>query len=82
MGGIITITAGADTGPFNLYSDVDGFISPFEILIPKASLEAGYFTNLIPDGTTAVKIVSDNKNCRTYVFVIGETPTTTTTTTI
>ena len=28
-------TAGSDTGPFNLYSDVDGYISAFETGVSK-----------------------------------------------
>ena len=41
-------TAGADTGPFNLYSDVDGYISAFETDVPKASLLAGYTSSVAP----------------------------------
>lgn len=50
---IVTITltyAGPDTGPFNLYSDVDGFISAFETGVSKAALLAGYTTSLVPNG--------------------------------
>jgi hypothetical protein len=35
---LITLTtAGVSTGPFDLYSDVDGYLVPFETLVPKAS---------------------------------------------
>ena len=38
---LITLTlAGADTGPFDLYSDLDGYITPFETGVSKAALLA------------------------------------------
>lgn len=59
MTGVITInTIGADAGPFNIYSDVDGFISAFAIDVTRDDLLAGYSTNLIPDNTNEVKINS------------------------
>lgn len=75
----ITITsAGANTGPFNLYSDVDGFTSAFETGVAKAVLLAGYSTTA-PNGTTTVRIMSDG-DCTNYIdVVIGATTTTTTT---
>ena len=66
----ITISnVGADAGPFNLYSDVDGYISAFETNIPKAILEAGYSTNLVPEGTLEIRIQSVNELCNNYVNV-------------
>lgn len=50
-------TAGSDSGPFNLYSDLDGYTIPFETDVFKSSLEAGYSTDA-PDGTQTVKVVS------------------------
>lgn len=50
-------TAGSDTGPFDLYSDLDGFITPFETGVDKATLEAGYSTT-VPDGASIVRITS------------------------
>jgi hypothetical protein len=77
---IIKITdVGIDAGPvFDIYSDVDGFTTPFENNIPKASLIAGYLSINIPDGTTQIKVVSDGVLCDTEVIV--NIPTTTTTT--
>lgn len=49
--------AGSDSGPFNLYSDLDGYTIPFETDVFKSSLEAGY-TTTAPDGTQTVKVVS------------------------
>lgn len=84
---IVTITlttAGADTGPFNLYSDVDGFISAFETGVSKASLLAGYTSSLVPNGTTTIRVMSASALCTNYIDIVisGECPTTTSTTTI
>lgn len=60
----ITISnVGVDTGPFNLYSDLDGYISAFEANVPKSFLEAGYASYLVPDGTTEIRIQSANELC-------------------
>ncbi len=67
---IITLqTAGIDTGPFNLYSDVDGFTSAFETNIDIALLLAGYVSYVIPDGTTTVRIMSNSALCTNYIDV-------------
>jgi hypothetical protein len=59
---IITLTtAGADTGPFNLYSNVDGYVSAFESNVSKAALTAGFTSYNVPIGTTQVKISSIGK---------------------
>lgn len=74
----VTITsAGADTGPFNLYSNVDGFISAFDTNVDKAILVAGYSTTA-PAGTTTVRIMSIGE-CTNFIDVIVTTTTTTTT---
>lgn len=80
---VITLTtAGADTGPFNLYSDVDGFVSAFETGVSKAALVAGYTTTLAPNGTTTVRVMSNNPLCTNYIDIpvlpCGSTTTTTT----
>jgi hypothetical protein len=70
MTGIITLTAaGLDTGPFDIYSDVDGYVTPFENLIDKAVLLAGYPVDTIPLGTQSVRIQSINSNCTNYVEI-------------
>ena len=75
----ITLTAaGTDTGPFLLYSDTDGFTSPFETGVPKASLEAGYISTLVPDGTTSIRVMSAGV-CTNYIDISVTTTTTTTT---
>ena len=64
---LITLTiAGSDTGPFDLYSDVDGFVVPFETNVPKASLIAGYTSSLVPDGAVLIRVKSDSV-CTNYI---------------
>lgn len=76
---LITLTiAGSDTGPFNLYSDVDGYLVPFETLVPKASLVSGYLSTLVPNGTSVIRVQSQSV-CTNYVDLSVVTTTTTTT---
>jgi len=77
---LITLTtAGADSGPFDLYSNLDGYVSAFESAVPKASLEAGYASSLVPDFTSTIRVKS-NGVCTNYINVPVEETTTTTTT--
>jgi len=79
---LITLTiAGSDSGPFNLYSNLDGFTAAFESGVSKASLLAGYSSALVPDYTTTVRVKS-NGVCVNYVDILLESTTTTTTTVI
>jgi hypothetical protein len=56
---LITLTvAGIDSGPFNLYSNTDGYISAFETGVTRAALLAGYSSALVPDFTTIVRVQS------------------------
>ena len=76
----ITLTsAGADAGPFNLYSNADGYVSAFATNVPKATLLAGYAAT-VPAGTTTVRIMSAGV-CTNYIDVAISATTTTTTTT-
>ena len=78
---LITLTvAGADSGPFNLYSNVNGYTPAFETGVSKSALLAGYSSALVPDYTTIIRIVSTG-DCTNYID-ITLTSTTTTTTTI
>lgn len=76
---LITLTlAGADTGPFSLYSDVDGFLAPFETSVLKSALVSGYTSVLVPDGSTVIRVQSTSA-CTNYVdFPISGITTTTT----
>ena len=78
---IITLTtAGTDTGPFNLLSDIDSYATPFETNIAKSSLIAGYTTNLVPDAATIVRVQSSSSLCTNFINLTYPTSTTTTTT--
>ena len=80
---ILLTTAGFDTGPFNLLSDADGFVTPFELNVPKSSLIAGYTTNSVPDAATVVRVKSNSSLCTNFIDlpypVVDVTPTPTTT---
>ncbi len=79
---LITLTtAGADSGPFDLYSDLDGYVSAFESGVAKAALEAGYASSLVPDYTNIIRVKSNGEFCTNYVDITVGTTTTTTTTT-
>ena len=80
---LITLTtAGSDSGPFNLYSDVDGFTSAFEVGVAKIDLLAGYSSSLVPDPTTIIRVMSVNPLCTNYIDLELYPVTTTTTTTL
>lgn len=76
---ITLIIAGSDTGPFNLYSNLDGYVSAFETGVAKVDLQAGYTTALVPDGTATIRVMSDSVYCTNYIDITIETTTTTTT---
>ncbi len=78
----ITLTvAGADSGPFNLYSNLDGYVTAFESGVPKASLLAGYSSSLVPDFTTIIKVLSTGQCTNSINIVLDEVTTTTSSTT-
>lgn len=79
---LITLTtAGADTGPFDLLSNLDGYTVPFESSVPKLDLEAGYVSTLVPDGASIIRVKSISALCTSYVDLNILPPITTTTTT-
>jgi len=79
---LITLTtAGSDTGPFSLYSDVDAYVTPFETGISKAALISGYLSILVPDFTSIVRVKSANLLCTNYADLTVTNNTTTTTST-
>ena len=72
--------AGTDSGPFDLYSNNDGYTSAFESGVSKAALLAGYPSSLVPDYTVVIRVRSNNLLCTNYVDIpVIESPTTTTT---
>jgi hypothetical protein len=78
---LITLTtAGTDTGPFDLYSDADGFVSAFETGVSKAALQAGYPSSLVPNTATVIRVKSSGI-CTNYIDIPLTTTTTTTSST-
>lgn len=76
---LITLTtAGADTGPFNIYSNVDGYNTPYATNISKSALLGGYPV-VVPDATVNVSVRSLGA-CLNSVIIIPTGTTTTTTT--
>lgn len=79
MTALITLTvAGADSGPYNLFSNLDGYTSAFATNVSKASLLAGYSSSAVPDYTTIVRIVSIG-DCTNYIDITLTQLTTTST---
>ena len=88
---LITLTTiGTDCSLFDIYSNVDGFISAFETDVPKASLSAGFSSANAPNGTTVIRVKAKGV-CTNYKDIVlpaitttttSSTSTTTTTTTV
>ena len=78
---LITLTTvGLDCSTFDIYSNVDGFLSAFETDVPKASLSAGFSSANVPDGTTIIRVKAKGL-CSNYIDLNLEgSPITTTTT--
>lgn len=78
---LITLTlAGSDVGPFNLYSNLDGYTTPTITGLTRTQLVDGYIATL-PDGSTTVLVKSTGVCPRDMYLNITGAPTTTTSTT-
>jgi len=68
-------TAGTSTGPFNLLSDYDSYVTPFETNIAKTTLVTGYTSSLVPNTATTIRVLSSG-SCTNYVnlLISGSTP--------
>ena len=76
---LITLTTiGTDCSLFDIYSNIDGFISAFETDVPKASLSAGFSSANVPDGTTIIRVKAKGV-CTNYKDITLPAITTTTT---
>jgi len=64
----ISLTSAAtNTGPFNLYSNVDNYVIPFETAVSKASLLSGtYLSTNVPNLTEICRVASTG-TCTNYV---------------
>lgn len=65
---LILTSVGTDTGPFDLYSDIDAFAIPFETGVLKITLVAGYSTT-VPDYAATVRVQSTD-NCINYKDIV------------
>jgi hypothetical protein len=77
---IILTLAGNDTGPFDLYSDVDGYTNAFIVGVSRGVLVTGLTTGTVPDGTTNILVQSTGVCDRDLYLTVAGAPTTTTTT--
>jgi len=59
-------SAGTDTGPFDLYSDVDSFVTPFESGVSKSALLSGFLSFNVPNTTVTCRVKSAGA-CVNYV---------------
>jgi hypothetical protein len=76
---LITLTlAGSSVGPFDIYTQLDGFTTPVITGVSRAALVAGYSANM-PNGTTTV-LVQSTGECSTQLYLAVDGNTTTTTT--
>jgi hypothetical protein len=75
----LVLPPGGDAGPFNLYSNTDGYVAAFATNISAAALQAGYTALFVPEGTTTIRVTSIGV-CTNFVNVqVNVLPTTTTT---
>jgi hypothetical protein len=70
---ITLTTAGTDTGPFSLFSNVDGYTTAFVTGVSRTALLAGYTTTLATVGTTIVRVQS-NGLCTNFIDITLTTP--------
>ena len=76
---LVTLTlAGTDVGPFNLYSNVDGYTTPLATGISRAALIAGYSLAGVPDIASVIRAQSTG-TCTNYLDMLLSGATTTTT---
>ncbi len=63
---------GICSGPCDLYSDADGYTTPFATGISKTVLSSlvGYNTTAVPAGATTIRIQNNNANCSNFVDVL------------
>jgi hypothetical protein len=76
---LVTLTlAGTDVGPFNLYSNVDGYATPLATGVSRSALLAGYSLAGVPDSATVIRVKSTG-TCTNYIDMALSGGTTTTT---
>jgi hypothetical protein len=76
---LVTLTlAGTDVGPFNLYSNVDGYTTALATGVSRAALVAGYNLLNVPDNASVIRVQSTG-TCTNYLDILLSGATTTTT---
>lgn len=73
----LVIPPGGDVGPFDLYSDSDGYTVPFATNISAAALQAGY-SSTVPNDATIIRVISTGL-CTNFIDLNINLITTTTT---
>ena len=73
----LVIPPGGDAGPFNLYSDSDGYTVPFATNVSIAALQAGY-SSTVPNDATIIRVISTGL-CTNFIDLNINLITTTTT---
>jgi hypothetical protein len=77
---LVTLTlAGTDVGPFNLFSNVDGYTTAIATGVSKAALVAGYNLLNVPDAASVIRVKSTG-TCTNFIDMPLSGGTTTTTT--
>jgi hypothetical protein len=78
----ITITLtnpGTDTGPFNIYTNIDNYTLPIATSVSRATLVGAGYAATVDGNTTTIKVQSTG-TCTSSIFLPITQPTTTTTT--
>lgn len=76
----LVIPPSSNVGPFDLYSNVDGYTVPFETGISAISFTGSGYITTPPDGTTFIRVQSTG-SCDTFISLKNPCEPTTTTTT-
>ena len=64
----LTIPAGGQAGPFDLYSDVDDYTDAFATGILPATMILGYTSSDVPNGTNFIRVQSTT-TCEKYIDI-------------
>ena len=64
----LTIPAGGQAGPFDLYSDVDSYADAFATGILPATMILGYTSSDVPNGTNFIRVQSTT-TCENYIDI-------------
>ena len=81
---LLTLTsAGTNSGPFDLYTELDGYTNAFETGVTRNQLLAGYLSAVVPDNATIVRATSLGACVNSLDIILDYgSPTTTTTSTV